>query len=284
MKAQILDISGKKTKEITTKLFEEPIREDIIFKIIETEKIKQPWSHKLGAGMNNSASGKINHRRHVWRTSYGRGMSRVPRKVMWRRGTQFSWVGAIVPSTIGGRRAHGPKGIGKLKKINKKEFEKAFLSALTFTNSVEELKKKYSSLKNTEIRLSLPLIVEDKILELKTKDFFNSLKKILGESYPVAIKKKTIRAGIGKLRSRKNKSNAGVLFVIGNKEEKKIKGIEVIKAKNLIVTNLAANGARLTIFSEKAIEDLEDSIFNKKTKEMKDKTKSKKEKKKWTSN
>ena len=113
-KAQILDISGKKVKEITTKLFEEPIREDIIFKIIEIEKEKQPWAHKLGAGMNRSASGKINHRRHVWRTSYGRGMSRVPRKVMWRRGTQFSWVGAIVPSTIGGRRAHGPKGIGKL--------------------------------------------------------------------------------------------------------------------------------------------------------------------------
>ncbi len=35
MKAQILDIEGKKIKEITTELFEEPIREDIIFKVIE---------------------------------------------------------------------------------------------------------------------------------------------------------------------------------------------------------------------------------------------------------
>lgn len=263
MKAQILDINGEKIKEITTKLFEEPIREDIIFKVVETEKEKQPWSNKLGAGMDRSASGNINHRRHVWRTSYGRGMSRIPRKVMWRRGTQFNWVGAIVPSTIGGRRAHNPKGIGKLKKINKKELEKAFLSALAYTNSTKEIKNKYTSLKNSEIKLIFPIIVEDKILELKTKVFLESLKKILGNLYPIAIQKKSIRAGIGKLRSRKNKKNAGVLFVIGNSEEKKIKGIEVIKNKNLTVSDLATNGARLTIFSEKAIKELEGYLIDK---------------------
>ena len=41
MKAQILDINGNKIKEITTDLFEEPIREDIIFKVIEASRIWQ---------------------------------------------------------------------------------------------------------------------------------------------------------------------------------------------------------------------------------------------------
>jgi len=116
MKTQILDINGKKIKEITTNLFEEPIREDIIFKVIEAEKIKHPNAPRYRAGMDRSASGNIKNAKGVWKTRTGKGMARVPKKTMWRRGTQFSWVGAIVPSTVGGRRAHPPKGLGKLKK------------------------------------------------------------------------------------------------------------------------------------------------------------------------
>ena len=257
MKAQILDINGKKIKEITTDLFEEPIREDIIFKIIESEKIKHPSSPKYLAGMNGPAAGNIRHNRHVWKTDRGRGLSRIPRKIFWRRGTQFSWEGAVIPSTRGGRRAHPPKGGFKFKKINKKELIKALLSALTSTVSSEELKKKYSSIKDKKIDIKLPIIIEGKILELKTKDFFNSFKKIFGDLYDIAIQKKSVRAGIGKLRGRRNKRNAGVLFVIANSEHKKIRGIEILKANELTVTDLANNGARLTLFTENAIKDLE---------------------------
>jgi large subunit ribosomal protein L4e len=257
MKTQILDTNGKKIKEITTNLFEEPIREDIIFKVIEAEKIKSPYSPIFRSGMDRSASGNVTKRRHVWKSDRGRGLARVPKKQMWRRGTQFSWVGAIVPSTIGGRRAHPPKGIGRLRKINKKELKKALLSALTYSSSAEELQKKYSSLKDKKIETQLPIIVEDKILTLKTKDFFESLKKILKDLNSVAIQKKSIRAGIGKLRGRKNKKNAGLLLVIGKEEEEKIKGIDVIKTNNLMVGDLASGGARLTIFTENAIKELE---------------------------
>ena len=121
MKIQILDINGKKKSEITTNLFEEPIRKDIIFKIIETEKIRQPYSNKYRAGMARSASGNVRHAKGAWKSVIGRGLSRVPRKVFWRRGTQFSWEGAIIPSVKGGRRAHPPKGSVNLKKINKKD-------------------------------------------------------------------------------------------------------------------------------------------------------------------
>jgi len=261
MKTKILDIEGKKTKEIITNLFEEPIREDIIFKVIEAEKLKHPSSPKYRAGMDRSASGIQRKRRHVWKSDRGRGLSRIPRKILWRRGTQFSWEGAIIPSARGGRRAHTPKCSVNLKKINKKELKKALLSALSYASSIKELKKKYTSLKNEKIDKDLPIIVEEKILKLKTKEFLESLKKILQELYDVSIQKKSIRAGIGKLRGRKYKKNAGALLVIGKDEKVKTKGIEIVNADRLIVTDLANNGARVTMFTEKAVKELEASLL-----------------------
>ena len=164
MKIQVLDKDGKKSREITTNLFEEPVREDIIYKVVEAEKIKQPYSSKYRAGMNRSASGNIRHVRHSWKSDRGRGLSRIPRKIFWRRGTQFSWEGSIIPSAKGGRRAHPPKGSVNLKKINKKEMRKAILSALAYVASLDEIKNKYSSLKNEKIETKLPIVVESNIL------------------------------------------------------------------------------------------------------------------------
>ncbi len=262
MKLTILNINGEKIKEIETELFEEPIREDIIFKVVEAERMnnraEHPYSTKDYAGMNRSASGNVRHKRHSWKSDRGRGLSRIPKKAFWRRGTQFSWEGAIVPFARGGRRAHPPKGLYKIRKINKKELRKALLSSLSYISKIEELKKKYTSLNNLDKINKLPLVVENKIFHLKTKEFFESLKRILGELYGISIQKNTVRAGIGKMRGRKYKKNAGLLFIVGNDEDKKIKGIETVKVKKLKIKDLAENGARLTLFSEKAIKELED--------------------------
>jgi large subunit ribosomal protein L4e len=260
MKAQVLDIEGKKKHEITTELFEEPIREDIIFKVIEAEKEKHPSKPRLYAGMDRSASGNVSHKRHSWGSDRGRGVSRFPKKTMWRRGTQFSWVGAIIPSAKGGRRAHPPKGFLNNKKINKKELRKALLSALTYSASADEIRKKYSSVSDKKIQVKFPLIVEDKILKLRTKEFFNTLEKVLGELYFVAVRKKTQRAGIGKMRGRKYQKNAGALIVIGKEENAKINGMDVLKSNEISVRDLADGGARLVLFTEKAIKDLEKSL------------------------
>ena len=257
MKIQILDTEGKKVKEIETQLFEEPIREDIIFKVIEAEKTKHPYAPKFEAGMARSASGNVTHRRHVWKTDRGRGLSRIPRKISSRRGTQFSWEGAIIPSVKGGRRAHPPKGSVNLSKVNKKELKKALLSALSYVSSVDEIKKKYASLEGKKIEIDLPLVIEEKIFSLKSKAFFESLKNILGELYSIAVQKKTQRAGKGKLRGRRYKKNAGLLIVLGKDESIKVKGVEVVNVSGLTVRDLADNGARLTMFSEKAIKELE---------------------------
>ncbi len=257
MKLEILNAEGKKVKELNTVLFEEPIREDIIFKVVEAERVKHPNSNKYLAGMTGPASGANSKTRHKWKSDRGKGISRIPRKTMSRRGTQFNWVGAIIPSTRGGRRAHPPKAIFTIKKINKKELIKALLSALTYVSSAKELQKKYASLNNKDINKKLPFVVEDKVLDLKSGEFFESLKKILGEYYGVSLQKKNGRAGRGKSRGRKYKKNAGLLLVIGKNERKNVKGIEVLNADMLTVSDLATNGARLTIFSENAIKDLE---------------------------
>jgi large subunit ribosomal protein L4e len=256
-KVQVLDINGNKIKEINTVLFEDPIRKDIIYKIIEAEKQISPYKPKLYSGMNRSASGNVTHKRHTWKTDRGRGMSRIPKKTMWRRGTQFSWIGAIVPNTRGGRRAHPPKGIILKKKINKKEYIKALLSSLSLVCLEKEIIKKYDSLKDKKIVIKLPLVVEDKLLKLKTKDFLKTLKLILKGLYEISIKKRKIRAGIGKMRGRKYKKNAGLLIVISNDEEFKIKGFDIVKTKDLKIANLASGGARLTMFTEKAVKEME---------------------------
>jgi large subunit ribosomal protein L4e len=257
MKLQILNTEGKKIKEITTSLFEEPVREDLIRKVVEAERIWQPYASKDRAGLDRSASGNTKKRRHVWKSDRGRGLARLPRKIFWRRGTQFSWEAAIVPSTKGGRRAHPPKGSVNLKKINKKEMKKALLSSLTYVSSSKNLKEKYSSLKDQDLKTGLPIIIDKEFLELKTKDFLIALKNVLGNLYDVAIQKRSARAGIGKLRGRKNKKNAGLLLVTGPEEKIKMKGFDVAKSDELVVSDLASNGARLTLFTEESIKELE---------------------------
>jgi len=74
---QLLNILIKrKIKEIEMpKCFSVKIRDDLIAKVIETQKIKQPYAPSPVAGKQHAAKGKIVHRRHVWRSGYGRGSS-----------------------------------------------------------------------------------------------------------------------------------------------------------------------------------------------------------------
>jgi len=258
MKSQILSIEGKKIREIELpKLFSEKIREDIIKKVFESEKMWQPYGPYFKAGRQHSASGIVVHRRHKWKSAYGRGISRIPRKIMWRRGTQFYWIGAEISGTRGGRKAHAPKPEGSIRinKINKKEYNLALRSALASTLNDKNLNSRYSRLSNIKLS-NLPIIVESRILELKSKEFNDSLKKILGDLFIVSEKEKKIRAGKGKRRNRRYKKSAGVLFILGNKENLKIKSVDSKKVSELLVSDLYPIG-RLVIFTENAIKDLE---------------------------
>ncbi|OGJ13080.1 50S ribosomal protein L4 [Candidatus Pacearchaeota archaeon RBG_19FT_COMBO_34_9] len=264
MKSKILDIHGKEKGSIELpKAFSETVREDIIAKVIEAKKTRQPYSPSPVGGKQHSASGKIKHLRHVWKSSYGRGMSRVPRKIMTRRGSQFNWVAAEIPSAVGGRRAHPPKAISMIntKRINKKEMVLALKGALSATANEKIVSNRYERLKDKKIS-GLPIIVESKIISLKTKELISSLKNILGEVlFEVSLKKRKIRSGKGKLRGRKYKKSLGLLLVTGNKEKIRTNAIDVRNAKELNVTDLADGGAgRLTIYTEEAIKNLGERI------------------------
>ena len=258
MKIKLLDIKGTEKGSIDLpKEFSAPVREDIVAKVLEAKKKQQPYAPSPVAGKQHSAKGKLVHRRHVWRSGYGRGASRVPRKIFSQRGSHFNWEAAEVPQARGGMRAHPPKVAHFLKvlKINKKEMKIAFASALSATANEKYVLEKYSSIDKVDAKIPLVISISGK---LKVKDLLAGLNKILGKDlYNVAIKKKSIRAGKGTMRGRKYKSNAGMLLVVGDKEDVKTKMFEVKTVNELGVADLAKGGlGRLTIYTEKAVADL----------------------------
>lgn len=251
MKASLFDSEGIKKGELELpEIFNSKIREDIVFKFFEASKSRQPYAPYSEAGRRHSASGTISHRRHEWKGHYGRGVSRIPRKTMWRRGTQFYWIGAEVSSARGGRRAHPPKLNRSEKKINKKEQEIAMKSAFAATARKDLVLARYSSLKSLK---DIPVVIES--YPKKTKDFISMIKKIFGENFNIAIKNKSIRAGKGKTRGRKYKSNAGALLIVSSEENAKFKGIEIKNVKKVSISDLYPLG-RLTIYTKKALEEI----------------------------
>lgn len=253
MKAQLYDVKGKKKKEVELPaIFNQKVRADIVAKYFESEKLIQPYNPGLESGKRHSASGTISHQRHRWGGHYGKGISRVPRKTMWRRGTQFFWIGAEVASVRGGRRAHPPKGIGKEKKINKKEVKLAYDSAFAATAHLDFVAKRYESLDEKSIKV--PVIIEN-VEKMKTKEAIAMFKEIFGKTFELVMKRKTARAGRGSRRGRKYKMNAGLLLVKANDEKIKMKGVDVKSVDEVMIADLYPLG-RLTAYTEKALVEL----------------------------
>jgi|SRR3989344_3690812 len=255
MKAQLYDLKGSPLSQIDLPSWvSNNIREDIIQKCLEVEnyQARQWYSPFSGAGRRHSASGTISHRRHKWKGHYGKGIARVPRKKMWRRGTQFFWIGAEVSGTRGGRSVHAPSQIRSPLKMNKKEYSIALKNALSTIFINKFILRRYSSLQESDIP-KMPVVIET--APKKTKDFIELIKKVLGNSYKVALKQKAVRSGKGKRRGRTFKSNAGLALIKGDKEEIKIKGIQLISAKDISLKDFFPLG-RLTIFTRTGLEEL----------------------------
>jgi len=254
MKATLYNIEGKKKGEIELpKIFDTNIREDIVAKYFEVSKFIQPYASDPEGGKKHSASGTISHKRHDWKGHYGRGISRAPRKTMWRRGTQFYWIGAEVSGTRGGRRAHPPKGVGKEKKINKKEVKIAINSAFAATGNEKYIINRYGSL--DKLGVKIPVVIESNLSSVKTKDMIKMLNDIFGDVSYLVFKNKKVRAGKGKVRGRKYKSNAGLLFMKGKNEKIKIKGVDIKSVYEISISDLYPLG-RLTVYTEKALEEM----------------------------
>src|SRR3989344_372462 len=259
---KVINLEGKKVKEINLpKQFSESYHPNLIKRAVWTMQSnkRQPYGAKERAGLRYSST--LSKRRKDYKGVYGKGLSRTPRKVMLRRGTQFGFVGATAPGTVGGRKAHPPKAEKVFtKKINKKERRKAIRSALSATFNVELIKKR-----NHNIPENFPFIIENKIESVeKTKDIKKILFNLGFEKEIRRCEKKKIRAGKGKTRGRKYKKKKGLLIVVSKecnlmKSASNIPGIDVIEIKNINSELLApgTHAGRLTLYTESAIERLE---------------------------
>lgn len=256
MKTILYDNLGKKKSEIDLpESFGYLIREDISAKYFEAEKffLRQPYSTYDEAGKRHSASGTISHRRHEWKGHYGKGISRAPRKAMWRRGTQFFWIGAEVSQTRGGRVAHPPKGIYAFRKINQKEKKIAIYSGLSSTFSKDWINKRYSTIQSP---------INSAVIEFlpgKTKDILLSISNIFGKLPSFLVKKKEVRAGKGKSRGRKYKTNAGLLIITGKDEKVKCPVFDIKPQNKIAMRDLYPLG-RITLYTKKALDEIQKEI------------------------
>ncbi len=249
MKAEVFSLEGQKSKSIDLpEQFSEIYEPGLIKRAVMAieSRLRQPYGAMEEAGEGVSA--KLSRRRRDYKGSYGKAISRVPRKTMSRSGTQFNWVGAFAPGTRGGRRAHPPKSWKNWsKKINDQERKKAIRSALAGL-----------------VEFKLMTIVDTRLEDIsKTKDFRIFLDAVkLGNEMERSQTKK-MRAGIGKLRGRKYKSKQGLLVVVSKecnlqKVVSGVRGFDVMTVESLNAKLLTSGHEkpRKTLWTEDAVERL----------------------------
>lgn len=258
MKIPILSTEGKQIGQHDLPFqFAEPVREDLIKRAVHAlqSSFRQKYGSDPRAGKKVSI--KISRRRRSYRGAYGKGISRVPRKVYSIRGSQINWTGAFAPGTVGGRRAHPPKSEKNWKlKLNKKENKKAIRSALSAV-----VQKEFVVKRGHKVPDNYPFAVEDKIEKItKARELLRILKSLGLEKELARTKKTCVRAGKGKSRGRKTKTKKGPLIVVSGAcdllNNQNLVGFDIRKIKELNAEELAPGGGpgRLTIFSSKALE------------------------------
>jgi len=257
MKVKVFDQNGQSTKEVELPIqFSEPIRLDLIKRAvltIQSNKI-QPYGVKPEAGKRQVSY--VSKRRNDYKSTYGIGQSRTPRKIMSRSGSQFNWTGAFAPQTVGGREAHPPKAskIWALK-INKKEMFMALRSAISASALIELVKSRGHH------AVIAPVILDGAENLKKTSEIKKLLQNLKLDSELERVSERSIRAGKGKARGRKYKVKKGPLFIVSKdcdllKSAKNLLGIDVAIVDKIDVELLAPGTVpgRLTIWTLPALE------------------------------
>ncbi|MCW1296285.1 MAG: 50S ribosomal protein L4 [Candidatus Parvarchaeota archaeon] len=268
MNANVYSINGQKIGEVELPMhFSEEVREDLIRRVFIALE-----SHKKQTQGRDELAGKkkvvwLTKERRRYKSVYGAGRSRTPRKTLMRRGMQFHLVGAFAPHTVGGREAHPPRTEKVIfKKINKKERKKAIRSAIAASGKKELVLSRGHKVNDVP---EIPLIIEDKIENLKkTKDLIKVLKNFRLEKELERTEEKKIKAGKGKFRGRRYKEKKGILFVVSKycdlyKIARNIPGCDAVILKDLNVEQLAPGGkpGRFVIWTKSAIEELKNKFL-----------------------
>lgn len=262
MKAHVYDITGHSKGEVSLKIFSENVRKDLIKRAYLSERSRkiQPYGPDPIAGQRTSAH--YHGRRGIKHSMMNREMARMKRV----HGSGYLHMTArFVPQAVKGRMAHPPKP-EKIweKRINRKEWKKALLSAMTATTKKEYIAERGHMIEKVK---DIPLIFEDKFEEIKkTKEIAELMIKMGLKEEMERLDDTKSRAGRGKARGRKKITRKGPLIIVSNKSNlkagKNMAGFDMVKFKDLKVENLAPGAVpgRLCIWTESAIKDAEEFI------------------------
>lgn len=240
--------------------FDERVRSDVVKRAVLSiqSKNRQPYGADPEAGLKHVT--RWRQRNNAFRTKKGKGISRIPRKILLGRGEQFYSVGAESPNTRGGRTAHPPKAEKDFSEdINNKERRKAIRSAIAATADEGLVSEKHN------YEGELPLTSGGLSDIEKTSELQEALKDLGLEDELERVSEKKVRGGKGANRGRKYRRKTGPLVVVAEDNGVKnaasnLPGVEVSVVDQLNAEKLApgAEPGRLVVWSEKSLERLED--------------------------
>lgn len=244
-KINVYGIDGTVKEQVTLpKIFTTSYRPDIIKKSFEVthSNQRQPYGNNKRAGLNHAVAS----------VGKGRGMSRVPRLTQGQNA-------ALAPNVVGGRRAHPPKAERNWKeKMNHKEQRLARNSALAATADKTIVAARGHHFKDD---ITLPIVVDDDFEKIaKAKDVINFFDKVGIYNDVIRSENGThIRAGKGKMRSRKYRTPKSILIISTTdtiaRSSRNISGVDVSQPAQLNIEHLAPGGTagRLTVITKSAL-------------------------------
>ncbi len=254
MKARVIALDGTDSGEIELPaVFDTPYRPEVIHKVYVN--VLSHSYHRQGrypaAGEMVSAESR----------NTGLGIARLARA----RGEGFPRAGqaAGVAGVRHGRVAHPPESWKDIyKKINRKEKQLGFCSAIAVTAKKELVQRRGHKISN---EVKLPLVVSNDIESIaKTKDLKNALIRLgLGDDLARASLVRKARSGTARRRGRSARSGTSALIIVGNDSKLvtlsgSIPGINIKHVKELSILDLVPGSKpiRLTIYSQSAIDYL----------------------------
>jgi large subunit ribosomal protein L4e len=252
-RVHLLGLDGKPGAQVVLPLaFSTPVRPDLIQRAVVAAQThrRQPYGTSLTAGRRHSVewSGK------------GRGVARTPRLMDSMRGAQ-------APNTVGGGAAHPPR-VERIwtKKINRKERQLAFASALAATRDAKLAAGRGHTVPHA---IHLPVVVEDPVEEIsKTHEARLLLERLkLWEDVERARAGQHLTSsGRARRRGRVRRTPRSLLVVTSGPGKalgfRNLAGVEIVPARSLDTEDLAPGGSagRLTLFSRAAVESLRERL------------------------
>lgn len=254
MKVSLKDLRGKEIESLELpSVFNTPFRPEIIKKVyVNVLSTKfQPQGRYPAAGEIVSAESR----------NTGLGMARIARA----RGEGFQRAGqaAGVAGVRSGRLAHPPVSWKKnYKKINKKEKQLGFCSAIAATSNKDIIEKRGHNVGNIS---AFPIVVANDLEKItKTAELRKTLLS-LGLEEDLKRSTNTVRVPSGKsrLRGRKKHTALSCLIVVSkdspvSKLKKSLPGVKIVSIEKLSIMDLVpgTKPVRLTIYTKNAIDSM----------------------------